>query len=494
MIFNACLPANIPYLNDYDKSKQKLLSFGAAKPVFAIKNQNPLKNFIPGLSFFAACISTLGYSLGSMGLFYDSYKENGNNIKKMFFAKKAKISSEEGVKTIKPITKIGEMGLIFAKIGITASAASGFTCGIGEGLPTMALGEATNIFAGPIIETPIGTGLFGIGIASIFSAYALENTPEIKLNHFKFMAEDKFSKKTKMVLHNIVDTFKEIGSSVFEMAKNIFNPKFFKENFLSTTPKTIVFQELINKDGKVTINKVLRHNKNYLMHAASFTLGLGGAGVVLCSLLGNKKAQKNSLYAEEGGFLFDNFGITKYGVDKLTTGSKLGGSGFALGGVLNSISQFMGLDNKNGRAMQWFGIALVFLGFSFDRGKHFKNTLANSKTRAELTDVVREWKFDLSKITDKNNPDELKKLLKELKEGKPITNEKFNKIEQTLIDSASEKFKTEAEIQSKLTKNLGKDISGNFKYQKIADFDSTQKALQICTEKIFGSKNPTPVP
>lgn len=117
------------------------------------------------------------------------------------------------------------------------------------------------------------------------------------------------------------------------------------------------------------------------MHASSFVLGLGGAGVILFSFINNKKAQKKSLNVEEGGFLVDNFGMTKYGLDKFTTGAKGAGSSYAVGGVINSLSQFMGIDNKSGRAMQWLGISLVFLGFSMDRGKTLRKALANSKKR-----------------------------------------------------------------------------------------------------------------
>ena len=474
-------------LNKHVYEKVTPISFGSSK-LYKVKNSSFLKNALPIYAFIASNVASLGYLGGSAGLFYDSYKENDNNFKKMFSKK-----TKDGVQTIIPNTKIGKLGLKFAKIGIAASSAAGFACGLGEGIPMMALGEAINMGAAPIIETPIGTGLLGIGIATIFSGLAFDNTPELKLNHFHLMAEGKFSKKADLIAKNMLKTSKEISISVFEIAENIYKPKFLKENFLQGIPRILVFQESINKDGKIIISKVLRHNKNYLMHASSFILGLGGAGMVLFSLMKNKKAQKSSLHVEEGGFLFYNFGMTKYGLDKVTTGTKGSGSSYAVGGIINAVSQFMGIDNKNGRAMQWLGIALVFLGFSIDRGKTLKKMLADSKMRGELTDMVRQWKFDLSIMEDKNNPEVLKKLLKELKNDEKITNENFNNIEKVFMETVGGKFQKTGDILKELNNHLDKNIADNFQPKEVANFENVKKILEICTRKIFGSENPKPI-
>lgn len=483
--------SNTRIYSSFDKreaTSQKKISFGATSaPVYKVQNPSILKKLLPAIAFFASAITTVGYATGAAGLFYDSYKENDSNIKKMFLGKKEKCSKSEGVQTIKTSTEFGKFGLNAAKIAITASASAGVACGLGEGVPMMALGEATNMSAGRIIETPVGTGLFGIGIASIFAGLALENTPELKLNEFKYMAENDTSKKAKMVAKNMWGTLKEITSSVGEVAKNITNTKFLKENIFNINPKTVVFQEKVNKDGKVFIERSLRHNKNYLMHASSFTLGLGGIGVVLFSLLKNKKAQKASLHVEEGGFLIDNVGILKYGIDKASVGAKPAGAGYAVGGIINAISQFIGLDNKNGRAMQWAGISLVFVGYAIDRGKHFKVAMANSKARTELRDTVREWRVDLSKIA--GSSDEMKKIIEELKQNKPVTNEKFKKLEQVFEESTKGKFKSDDEMKSSLSQHIAVD---GISSKKIADFKETQEALKACTKKLFGSDNPTP--
>lgn len=164
-----------------------------------------------------------GIFVGGVGLFYDLYKEKGSSLKNIFAKDSNKFLKEEGVKTITPTTTIGKWGLKFAKMALGASSPSGVACGLAEGIPMMALGEAMNMGVSSILETPIGTGLFGIGIASVFLGLALDNTPELKLNQFKFMAEEKTSKKAKLIVKNMLKTSKEIGASVFEIAKNIFN-------------------------------------------------------------------------------------------------------------------------------------------------------------------------------------------------------------------------------------------------------------------------------
>jgi len=246
------------------------------------------------------------------------------------------------------------------------------------------------------------------------------------------------------------------------------------------------------------------------MHAASFTLAVGGVGVILSSLFNQKKTQKGSLVVEEGGFLFDNLGMTKFGLDKLTTGGKSSGTSFAIGGIINAISQFLGLDNKDGRALQWLGIAGVFLGFSIDRGKHLKDTLALEKERSELTHVVREWKLDLTKVV--SNKKELKQLLKELNSLKaenplPITNKAFLEIEEhwknavgVVTDGENNTFnKNTKQIVEKLVKLYKPDIMSNFKSLEVVDlknggFEKAIQILETCTEKMFGSLHPQQLP
>jgi len=287
--------------------KRKEVSF-TSTPLYVVKNKNIFKKVLPVAAFVGSLLGSVGYLIGGSGLFYDLYKEKQTKPQGVE-------KSEDGVKTITTSTNLGKTAMNFTKIGMTATAISGIACGLGEGIPLMALGEATNLSSAKIIETPIGTGLFGIGIASIFAGLALDNTPNLKLNEFELMAEKSRLKKTKIYLKNMLTTGKEISLSIFQVSRNIFNPKWIKENILQGTPKTVVFSEAINKDGKVIFNKMLRHNKNYLMHAASFTLGLGGFGLMISSFLKEKKAERTSLKVEEAGFLFDNIVMTRYGLD-----------------------------------------------------------------------------------------------------------------------------------------------------------------------------------
>lgn len=512
MIINSCKINNLACTKRESSTKTRNVSFEAGStPIFAVKNANHIKKVLPAVAFVASAIGTLGYLVGGTGLYYDLYHEkqlkrsNAKNILKIlpnskyFYAQSKNKKSDGGVKTITTTTKFGEIGLKCAKLAITATSTAGMACGLGEGIPLMALGEAANLGSASIIETPIGTGIFGIGIASIFAGLALENTPELKLNSMELMAEKDLAKKSKIILKNMGIVAKEISISVWEIAENIYKPKWIKENILQITPKTVVFREEINKEGNVIFSKMLRHNKNYLMNAASFTLALGGAGIILSSLLNQNKAQKGSLVVEEGGFLFDNFGMTKFGLDKLTTGSKSSGASFAIGGIINAASQFLGLDNKDGRALQWLGIAGVFLGFTIDRGKHLKTTLALEKERSQLTQVLREWKLDLSKLG--LSKVELNKLLKELKGNTSISNKAFLDLENALNNAVgvvkegtNKEFNTDTKaIQNQLGHVLSADIVSNLRPQEVATFEKSKKILNTCSEKIFGSANPTPI-
>lgn len=455
------------------------VSSSLGTPLYVVKNQSLFKKVMPVTAFSGSVFGSIGYLVGGLGLFYDSFKEKQtkNRIAR---------PQQDGVKTITASTELGKKSINITKLGMTATAIAGIACGLGEGMPLMALGEVTNLTSASIVETPIGTGLFGIGIASIFASMALDNTPELKLNELQVMAEKSPIKKLGIYGNNMLLTAKEISSSIFQISKNIFNPQFFKENIFQLTPNTVVFREEINKNGEIVFSKMLRHNKNYLMHASSFTLGVGGVGIILSSLLNKKKAQKASLAVEEGGFLFDNIGITRYGLDKLTTGGKSAGISYAIGGVINAVSQFMGIDNKEGRAMQWLGISGVFLGYAIDRGKTLRHALKMSKFRPELTSVVREWKLDLSRlIKDKV---ELKKLLGELKSNTATTNKKFNKLEKSFKIAIGTKFKSTNKVQSVLKKKLESDILSQLKVKETADFDKTREILRVCSDKVFGSE------
>lgn len=457
------------------------VAFTAGPPLYAVKNNSAIKKVLPVVSFFGSFIGSIGYLIGGSALFYDlKYGEHDKEK-----------NEKDGVKTIEPTTKFGKFGVSATKWGMSAISASGISCGIVEGLPLMTMGESIYLTSAPIIETPIGTGIFGISIGAIFAALGLENTPELRVNEIDLMAQKGFAAKTKFILNNLLKVGTDISKSVVEIAKNIFNPEFLKETFLFKAPKTVVFSEEINKEGKVFFSKVLRHKKNYFMNLATVILLFSGISIIASTLLDKKKAQKGSLKAEEGGFLFDNVAMTKFGIDKFTTGVKGSGSAFAVGGLMNAVAQFLGLDNLDGRGLQWLGIGFVFLGFAIDRGRTLRKKILEAKFKPELRRVVREWKVDISKLVD--NSEQLKTLQNEIQSGKEITNARFKQLEAAIRQATGSDFKTNEQVRQTLEKLLGKENADRFIRHDVVDYNETKKNLEICTEKTFGSKNPTAV-
>lgn len=487
---------NIHVSSAQNNKRENEVYFASAEPIlYPVKNATAVKKILPILAFTCASIGALGYLLGGTGLYYDLYVDKKIN-------KNKKEEKEEGVKTIKPTTKIGKIGINCGKVAVAANAISGISCGLGEGIPLMALGESMGLCSSSIIETPVGTALFGIGIGSIFAGLALDNTPELKLNHYELMAQKGLGGKSKLILENTGKIAKEILTSIKDIGKHIVDFKWLRENLCRITPNKLVFTEKIDKAGNVFISKALRHDRNYMMNAASFTLALGGLGIILSTIFKQNKAQKKGLQTEEAGFLFDNLGMTKYGVDKFTTGGKPAGASFAVGGIINAISQFIGLDNKNGRALQWLGISGVFIGFAIDRGKHLKEELQKAKAQPALQNVLREWKLDLSKVIQDKT--QLKKVLKELKSGK-TTNVTIRKIELALKRSIGHSERTQLK-SSEREKIIKEKLSEYFKKYKIEanmeismetiaatrEASAIREILKICSEKIFG-KNPLPI-
>lgn len=461
------------------------IKFGSKPDVYKVIKKENLA--LPIIALASSVLGAVGYIIGSSGLYYDTYKKSNGKIKNIFFPETVDKKNEinhEGVKTIIPETEFAKFGLNAAKVGIAATTIAGMTTGLTAGMPMMTIGETINLGAAPCIETPLGTGLFGVGIASIFAGLALESNPELLLDKNKLRTEKTLAGKTKVVLGNVKSSIVEIGKSCSDLAKNtfkLFTPKnaeavkFFKENIFFLTPKSVIIQESINKDGKVFIDKVLKQPKNYLMQVASAVLTVGGLGVVLFSLIDNKKAQKSSLKVEEGGFFTDNIGMTKFGIDKVSVARNLkdaaGGAGFLTGGIFNGISQLIGIDSKQGRAAQWLGCGLVFVGFVVDRGKHLAKTIENNKVRNEITKVARKWEIDLTKIFNIKNKEEkilFNKTLNALKKGIDLPESDFKKILESFNSFSGEKYITET---TKVKKELGKTLSQNI----LSTFDVLEK-------------------
>lgn len=504
----------------------KNINFGSQLDVYKVVKKDPLT--MPVLAVASSAVGAIGYTLGAAGLYYDTYKKSKGKLKNILFPDEAdrkagnkKESHSEGVKTIIPDSKFAKVGISSAKIGIAATTLAGMAAGIAEGIPMMTIGEMIGLTSSPIIETPIGTGLFGVGIASIFSGLALKSNPELLLNKKKLNAEESFSGKVKLIRDNVKLSLREVGNSCTGLIKNafmLFTPQrrdafaFFRENVFSINPKSIVFKELVNKDGKVFIEKSVKVPKNYLMHAASAVLTLGGLGVVLFSLTNSNKAQKGSLDVEEAGFFTDNISMTKYGIDHLSVAKNsidsVGGTGFFAGGILNGISQIIGLDNKQGRAMQWLGIGLVFLGFGIERGKHLKDVLKDNKTRKEITNVLRQWEVDLTKLFNVSNHKEndlLKKTIKAVKLESVPPESNFTRIDKAFDSIAGKEYnpdrgKVKQYFRNVLNESLASKINVLKRDGKDLEIKEPEKIQEIIKDiniqhnKAFGEKPEKVIP
>lgn len=393
-------------------------------------------NWIDTLSFVTALTSMTGFAVGGYGLIHDYFhdlktgknKLDGQTIKKIEnknYSEKfkdfgptaqkeisyaVKNSKEEGARTITPSTKTAKIGLIFAKIGIAFSGVAGIFNGLSMGLPLMAAGESLNLAASPIIETPVGTGLFGIALAAVFSGRALENDPVLKMDKNKLAEKSGFVEKSKYIMQNVSGCAKEVWNSAKFFAKNIGGlfvktkrkeaVDFFKDSVFSIKPKSIMIQKYIDKDGVVKIAKSFKNNP-YLMHAASLVLAIGGTTLALSSLFKNKAGQKVGLKTYESGGSLDNLSLSRSGLEKAamssTSSGKLAGNLLGLSGAAILAGQ-PGVDTKWGRGTQWLGTALLFSVFAVERkGNAFKS----SGAKEAFTSLIGQWSVDLTKLFPK---------------------------------------------------------------------------------------------
>jgi len=394
--------------------------------------------YIDTLSFLTAVTSATGFAVGGAGLLSDYFNDISHGKHSKPEQPKEKVNGqalipvptafsdvsatqkisymgrghkEEGAKTIVPNTKFAKIGLAFVKVGIAFSSIAGIFNGISMGLPLMAAGESVSLGASPIIETPLGTGLFHIALAAVFAGRALENDPKLRMDKIKLSQQKGIGKKVLYVLKNMRDCAVAVGQTTKTFGKNIGNlcvkskrPEaisFFKDSVFSIKPKKIVFQEFVNKDGIVTVKTAFKNNP-CLMHAASVVLALGGITLAINSLLKNRKGQKVGLKTCEIGGSFDNLGLSRSGLEKVSTSStmsgRIAGNLLAVSGLAILAGQ-PGLDTKWGRGTQWVGTALLFSVFAVERlPKAFKIIAEKS----ELNSLVRQWEVDLTKMYTKS--------------------------------------------------------------------------------------------
>jgi hypothetical protein len=381
------------------------------------------------MSFITATTSMLGFAVGGSGLTSDwlndlSHKKNkleAQNAPKMnpVFAKYssaqqegAKIAkkSKEGAKTIVPGTLFSKIGLKFAKIGIAFSGIAGIFNGVSMGLPLMSLGETLNLCSSPIIETPLGTGLFGIALSFVFSGRALENDPMLKMDRVALKNKKGLAAKAGYVVNNMLGCGKSVlvtGKEFVTKTSKIFSTdkatrseglNFFKDSVFSIKPKKLVIQEFLDHEGKVVVKTGFQNNP-YLMHAASIILALGGTTLALSSLFKQKTGQKVGLKTYETGGSFDNMSLSRAGLEKFVmaqsgTAGRISGALQGLCGVTILAGQ-PGVDEKWGRGIQWVGSALLFAVFAVER---FPKAFKIVREKALPQTLIRQWELDLTKM------------------------------------------------------------------------------------------------
>lgn len=345
---------------------------------------------------------------------------------------------DEGARTITPSTKTAKMGLSIAKIGIAFSGIAGIFNGISMGLPLMAVGEALNLGASPIVETPLGTGLFSIALAAIFSGRALEHDPQLKMDMSKLSGMKSFKEKAGYVLKNMGDCTKEVwgtaklfGQKIGHLCLKETRPEavsFFKNNVFTIKPKALAIQESINSEGLMR-TKITFKNNPYLMHAASFVLAIGGLTLALSSIAKFKKGEKVGLKTSEVGGGIDNLSLSRSGWEKMakggSTSTKLAGGLLGASGLTILAGQ-PGADTKWGRGTMWIGTALLFAVFAVERRA---NAFKKIVSKNELTSLVRQTYIDLTKL----HPDgEL---------GQKVTGSRFKTRLSSIIDFVKDEEK-----------------------------------------------------
>lgn len=390
--------------------------------------------------FATALVSMAGFALGGAGLLYDYFYKKKHHIKNLktqkfltspVFAKfnmklDPQKTSDEGkeVGHIQPVTKLGKIGLTFAKIGIGFSGIAGIFNGIAMRLPLMSAGESMNLAASPIINTQIGFGFFNIGLAAIFAGRALESDPILKLDPATYASQDGLQGKIKYVIKNMNGCINEVLCSTktlfsnmiklcFPGEKGIAARNFFKDQILSVRSSTIIFKESLLANGKVKVTTGMK-SYPFRMHTASVILAVGGLALIITDILHKMKifkgktAKHSSIaafkIAEAGGCL-DNLGLAYYGMEKMSLGQVSSGIPLALSGF-TILSGTPHAEKDYGRALQWIGCAALFATFAIERKqelvKAFANRVVTDKEVTEATNqLIRQWEIHIPDSIDR---------------------------------------------------------------------------------------------
>ncbi len=438
----------------YNK-KQNQISFGGipqkAAKLITDMELAPSKAFIKSkkfpimesLAFVTALISAVGFGVGGSGLIYDFFRV-GNNGKKnknknslenpnSIFQKikgsefqsfresyiklhnaaatSGKNSKKEEVGRIEPETRFGKIGMIFAKIGVGFSGIAGAFSGLVMRLPLMALGQATNVAAAPILDTPTGFGLMSIGLSAIFAGWALEKDPSLKLNPVMLASKKGLVSKTGYVISNIMGGVKEVGKSTKTVFKNLFNlairskrkeaAEFMRDHIFAIRSRTVEVSEKLLADGSKAFETVMKSSP-YRMHAASAILAIGGALIVGATMLKNKFGQKLGFKASEIGGSLDNISLSMQGLETVMRGNPGSGIPMAIAGAAILAGQ-PHIDKKDGRGIQWLGCAALFLYFFVERGRDLSKAFKEAKKiekgelMPQIKELARTWEIPLPK-------------------------------------------------------------------------------------------------
>lgn len=500
----------ISSLQNQNSRNQNFNGFIAGKKAgnFVLKKSE--KPIFDTLSFLTATTSMLGFAVGGSGLTSDWINDlsTKKNIKNNDISKDTKKSpfdsiatrpiqkkDDGGAKTIVPGTAFSKIGLKFAKVGIAFSGIAGIFNGISMGLPLMSLGETLNLCSSPIIETPLGTGLFGIALSFVFSGRALEKDPMLKMDSNTLHNKKGLVAKAGYVVDNMLGCAKSVLSTgkqfavkttkLFnsDKAKRLEGLNFYRDNVFTFKPKKIVVQEFLNHEGKVVLKTTFQNNP-YLMHAASIVLAKGGTTLAISSLINKKKGQKVGLKTYETGGSLDNLSLSRTGVEKFITArtlpEKVSGALQSLCGVTICSGQ-PGVDEKWGRGIQWVGTALLFAVFAVER---FPKAFKLVKEKALPESLIRQWEVDLTKLYSR---DELKQtvkvgdketsrlntIIKDIVDGNEITDERLNKVVSSIrnvVGDGKNGFDSKTnDIKLKLIDEMKKNNS-NLTDENIAEF------------------------
>jgi len=467
-------------------------------------------------SFLTAVTSATGFAIGGVGLLSDYLSKekqqtalkNSASVLDSFKSfetagtqgaipntkEDKKDGKKEGAKTITPSTKFSKTGMTFAKIGIAFSGIAGIFNGISMGLPLMAAGEALNLCSSPIIETPIGTGLFGIALAAVFSGRALENDPELKLDNAKLAKKEGLKNKAAYIMENIKgcatavwESGNTIRTNLVDLAKKDKRKEamsFFRDNVFSIKPKKLVLQEFIDEKGVVTIARGFKNNP-YLMHGASLLLAAGGTILALSSMIKSSTGQKVGLKTYEVGGSLDNLSLSRWGMEKASTAA-VGSPGAKLAGYLLGASGLTilagqpGVDEKWGRGIQWVGTALLFSVFAVER---FPKAFKKLVSQPEFKTLVRQWEVDLTKVySNKELKPKLGEIVKAIANGTEIKDPLVKQI----IETAEGVLKKSVQNEMKIKKMAKKGI----KIEPVSLYRSTETAEEI-SNKIMATKMKT---